>query len=184
MASENEPKSSAPSVLSQKLRTFCESKGSVRNVAEVLQITPQQLQKYVRGAQKPGADILAGLQRQGCNIDWLLDDEKPLGSFPKLQSPLSNAASGTDLPPSTPVDFEAAEFVLGRSLERAAPQFGATAEEVKSWRSGVEPPLDKLVRLTNLILFVATDGRLSIKVPPGFSTPSPAAVETRQLTGT
>lgn len=172
MASENEPISSGATLLGMKLRTFCEQNGSVRSVANALQITPQQLQKYVRGAQKPGSDILAGLKRQGCDINWLIDDSEPIGSaLPAAAPPAGGTASSSA---EAAIDFAAVELVLGRSLEKAAVNFGATAEEVQAWKAGAEPPLEKLARLTNLILFVATDGRLQIQIPPSMLPDSSA----------
>lgn len=141
-------------------------------------MTAQNLNGYLNGERRPGRAFISRLDRLGCDISLILHEDTAgaVSGEPKAQ-PTSRSACES-------IDFDAAELVLGRSLERASPQFGATPDEVRSWRSGTEPPLDKLVRLTNLILFVATDGRLSLReLSP--SSPRPANEESRQqLTGT
>lgn len=181
MASENEPISSYRNVLGQKLRTFCEFKGSVRTVAEALQITPQQLQKYVRGAQKPGSDILAGLQRQGCNIDWLLDDQKPLSSFSKFQAPaleeFSSHLEANECPPTMGSDHESLDWigiegVIGRKLEDIAYKFDATPQEVAVWRSGGAPRLNQMGKILDLVVTAAIGARAYAKMLSEIEAPT------------
>ncbi len=156
-------------------------------------MTPQNLNGYLNGERRPGRLFISRLSSLGYDISAILHpsthtalpeapsweaQEGPL-QVPSNESPRSNRAA------HPPLDIEAAEFVLGRSLERAAPQFGATPSEVQAWRAGAEPTLEQMVRLTNLVLFIATDGRLNLKVPSECPSSTPAVEESRhQLTGT
>lgn len=120
--------------------------GTLKAFAEALGMTPQNLNGYLSGGRRPGKAFISRLDRLGCDISLILHEDKA--------GDVSDQNKRAARPHCESIDFDAAEFVLGRSLERAAPQFGATPEEVSSWRDGTEPPLDKLVRLTNLILYV------------------------------
>lgn len=148
MSSENEPISSCKAVLGKKLRLFCEGKSSVKDVAEALKIKPQQLQKYVRGEQRPGSEVLAGLKRLGCDVGWLVDDEEPIGF-----SARPTVASLANNDPVTPLAFPAAQALLGLPLETYAPQLEATPHQVNAWAEGIAfPTIQQLALLFNLVV--------------------------------
>ncbi len=59
----------------QKLRAFGDSKlGSVKALAEALDMKPASLQSYLSGESKPGFNIIQKLYILGCDITWLIND--------------------------------------------------------------------------------------------------------------
>lgn len=143
--------------------------------ASLCGVTVTALQNYLGGRlpQPTQARTLAkGLDVQ---LSWLLEgigDQQTL--TPGVAERSASASATQQSAFIEPLNFAAIEMVLGRPLEEAAPTFGATADEVLAWKAGAEPPLEKLARLTNLILFVATDGRLQIQIPPSMLPGAPA----------
>lgn len=56
-----------------RIRIFAKRKyGTLKELANALEISPQQLHQYVSGSREPGAKILAKFLRIGCDINWLL----------------------------------------------------------------------------------------------------------------
>jgi transcriptional regulator with XRE-family HTH domain len=75
----------------ERMRLFAKRKyGTLKKLAEAMQISPQQLQQYISGHREPGSRILAKLLRLGCDVNWLLGGKESLESYKiyKLESEL------------------------------------------------------------------------------------------------
>ncbi|MCX7781983.1 MAG: helix-turn-helix transcriptional regulator, partial [Negativicutes bacterium] len=64
--------------------------GTLKKLAEAMNVSPQQLQQYISGKREPGSKILTRLLRLGCDINWLLGGKEALESYKiyKLESEL------------------------------------------------------------------------------------------------
>lgn len=63
--------------IGEKLRDFGISRfGSIKEFAEALDMSPPNLQQYLRGDREPGSPILQKLSELGCDLNWLLSDKK------------------------------------------------------------------------------------------------------------
>lgn len=63
--------------IGEKLRDFGISRfGSIKEFAEALDMSPPNLQQYLRGDREPGTPILQKLSELGCDLNWLLSDKK------------------------------------------------------------------------------------------------------------
>lgn len=68
--------------LGERLRFFAHKKyGSLKKLAEAMEITPQQLQQYISAKREPGSKILVKLLRLGCDLNWLLGGKESLESY-------------------------------------------------------------------------------------------------------
>jgi transcriptional regulator with XRE-family HTH domain len=65
-----------------RIRIFAKRKyATLKNLAEAMQISPQQLQQYISGNREPGSKILIRFLRLGCDINWLLGGAESLESY-------------------------------------------------------------------------------------------------------
>ena len=63
--------------IGQRMRIFAKRKyGTLKSLADIMEISPQQLQQYLSGKREPGAKILLKLMKAGCDINWILGEEK------------------------------------------------------------------------------------------------------------
>ncbi len=77
--------------LGERVRFFALKKyGTLKKLAEAMEITPQQLQQYISGKREPGTRILVKMLRLGCDLNWLLGGKESLESYKiyKLESEL------------------------------------------------------------------------------------------------
>lgn len=77
--------------IGERMRHFAKKKyGTLKKLAEAMQISPQQLQQYISGKREPGTRILAKLLRLGCDVNWLLGGKESIESYKiyKLESEL------------------------------------------------------------------------------------------------
>ncbi|MEW6702147.1 MAG: helix-turn-helix transcriptional regulator [Bacteroidota bacterium] len=77
--------------IGERMRHFAKKKyGTLKKLAEAMQISPQQLQQYISGKREPGSKILAKLLRLGCDVNWLLGGKESIESYKiyKLESEL------------------------------------------------------------------------------------------------
>ncbi|MEW6653088.1 MAG: helix-turn-helix transcriptional regulator [Bacteroidota bacterium] len=77
--------------IGERMRLFARKKyGTLKKLAEAMQMSPQQLQQYISGKREPGSRILTKLLRLGCDVNWLLGGKEPLESYKifKLESEL------------------------------------------------------------------------------------------------
>jgi hypothetical protein len=74
--------------ISDRLRKFAEYFGSIKDLAEALDMKPPAFQSYLSGRSVPGSNILVKLNSLGCNINWLLTGEGEM-----LKSEVSAAPS-------------------------------------------------------------------------------------------
>lgn len=89
--------------LGERVRFFALKKyGTLKRLAEAMEITPQQLQQYISGKREPGSRILVKMLRLGCDLNWLLGGKESLESYKiykletelkKLQNTLSQITS-------------------------------------------------------------------------------------------
>lgn len=65
-----------------RIRIFAKRKyGTLKKLANAMNISPQQLQQYISGKREPGSRILIKLLKLGCDINWLLSGTESLESF-------------------------------------------------------------------------------------------------------
>lgn len=65
--------------IGKRLREFAESKyGSIKSLAEAIEVKPPNLQKYLRDEREPGTATLIKLKKVGCDINWLLFGESEM----------------------------------------------------------------------------------------------------------
>ncbi|MCX7875781.1 MAG: helix-turn-helix domain-containing protein [Melioribacteraceae bacterium] len=77
--------------IGERIRIFAKKKfGTLKKLADEMQISPQQLQQYISGNREPGTRILLKLLRLGCDINWLLAGKESFESYKvyKLESEL------------------------------------------------------------------------------------------------
>ncbi|PJA96841.1 MAG: hypothetical protein CO129_04220 [Ignavibacteriales bacterium CG_4_9_14_3_um_filter_34_10] len=68
--------------IGQRIRVFAKRKyGTLKNLAEAISISPQQLQQYISGNREPGSKILIKFLRIGADINWLLSGNESIDSF-------------------------------------------------------------------------------------------------------
>jgi transcriptional regulator with XRE-family HTH domain len=68
--------------LGERVRFFALKKyGTLKKLAEAMEITPQQLQQYISGKREPGTRVLIKMLRLGCDLNWLLGGKVSLESF-------------------------------------------------------------------------------------------------------
>ncbi|MFA7288491.1 MAG: helix-turn-helix transcriptional regulator [Melioribacteraceae bacterium] len=68
--------------IGERMRLFAQRKyGTLKNLAEAMKISPQQLQQYISGKREPGSKILAKLLRLGCDINWILGGRESWESY-------------------------------------------------------------------------------------------------------
>lgn len=89
----------------ERMRFFAKKKyGTLKKLADAMQISPQQLQQYISSKREPGTKILAKLLRLGCDVNWLLGGKESVESYKiyklenelrKLQSSFSQIAELT-----------------------------------------------------------------------------------------
>ena len=64
----------------EKIKAFGKGQfGSVKGLAEAMGMLPQQLSTYISEVKKPGFDVLAKLKGLGCDMNWLIDENSPIG---------------------------------------------------------------------------------------------------------
>ncbi len=83
--------------ISNRLRVFAKRKyGTLKRLADAMDISPQQLQQYVGAKREPGAKMLSKLLKIGCDINWLLGGSETIESYKiyKLETKLRNYKSG------------------------------------------------------------------------------------------
>ncbi len=77
--------------IGERMRWFAKKKyGTLKKLAEAMNISPQQLQQYISCKREPGSRILAKLLRLGCDVNWLLGGRESIESYKiyKLESEL------------------------------------------------------------------------------------------------
>jgi transcriptional regulator with XRE-family HTH domain len=68
--------------IGQRIRIFAKRKyATLKNLAEAMNISPQQLQQYISGNREPGSRILIRFLKLGCDINWLLGGSESLESY-------------------------------------------------------------------------------------------------------
>ena len=80
--------------IGNRIRVFGKKKfGTLKKLAEAMQISPQQLQQYLSGKREPGSKILIKLLRLGCDINWLLGASETYESYKiyKLEKEIKEA---------------------------------------------------------------------------------------------
>ncbi len=68
--------------IGERIRIFAKRKyNTLKNLAEAMGISPQQLQQYISGNREPGSRILIKFLRLGCDINWLLGGSESFESY-------------------------------------------------------------------------------------------------------
>jgi transcriptional regulator with XRE-family HTH domain len=82
--------------IGERIRLFAKRKyGTLKKLADSMEISPQQLQQYISGKREPGSKILIKLLRLGCDINWLLGGRESIESYKiyKLENELRKLQS-------------------------------------------------------------------------------------------
>lgn len=59
--------------IGSRLKSYAKARcGSIKRLAEELEMRPDNLQKYASGRNEPGSKLLQQLAAHGCNVHWLL----------------------------------------------------------------------------------------------------------------
>ncbi|MBI9070325.1 MAG: helix-turn-helix transcriptional regulator [Melioribacteraceae bacterium] len=83
--------------IGQRIRMFAKRKyGTLKNLADEMEISPQQLQQYISGKREPGSKVLVKLLKLGCDINWLLGGSESIESYRiyKLETEIKKFHSG------------------------------------------------------------------------------------------
>ncbi len=68
--------------IGQRIRIFAKRKyNTLKNLAEAMDISPQQLQQYISGNREPGSKILIKFMKLGCDVNWLLGGSESIESY-------------------------------------------------------------------------------------------------------
>ena len=68
--------------IGERIRIFAKRKyGTLKSLADAMEISPQQLQQYISGRREPGSRILVKLLRLGCDVNWLLGGSESLETY-------------------------------------------------------------------------------------------------------
>lgn len=68
--------------IGERMRWFAKQKfGTLKKLADAMNISPQQLQQYISCKREPGSKILAKLLMLGCDINWLLGGRESIESY-------------------------------------------------------------------------------------------------------
>lgn len=69
-----------------KLRSWIESNfPKLNNFSSLMGIQQSTLSRYLKGEQKPGYEFLDKIRKLGCDLNWLLDDDKSLLKEPFIK---------------------------------------------------------------------------------------------------
>lgn len=82
--------------IGERMRWFAKQKfGTLKRLADAMEISPQQLQQYISGKREPGSRMLGKLLRLGCDVNWLLGGRESLESYKiyKLENELRRLQS-------------------------------------------------------------------------------------------
>ncbi len=75
-----------------RLRTFALSKcPSIKDFSELIGMEAGNVQKYLNNKRKPGTPLLKRLQKEGCDINWLLTGEGKMYANEKSGKSLDNS---------------------------------------------------------------------------------------------
>lgn len=83
--------------IGERIRVFAKKKyGTLKKLADAMNISPQQLHQYISGKREPGSKILIKLLKLGCDINWLLGGAESIESYKiyKLESELRKLQDG------------------------------------------------------------------------------------------
>ena len=136
----------------EKIKYFGKKRfGTVKVLAESLKMSPQQLAAYTNESRKPGFDILANLQRLGCNLNWLLDDDKTideLNYFINVKRKVEEKDSLNGF-----LDLSGAIELSRTPAPRLAQLLQVPEDVLEGWKDGsAVPSADQAVRFCNLIV--------------------------------
>ncbi len=68
--------------IGERIRIFARKNfGTLKKLAESIDMSPQQLQQYISGNREPGAKILLKLLNTGCDINWLLSGNEKIQTY-------------------------------------------------------------------------------------------------------
>jgi len=66
----------------EKIKAFAKKKfGSLTNLCEKIEMSTQQMWAYTSENSKPSYDVLVKLYQIGCDLNWLVDENKPINEF-------------------------------------------------------------------------------------------------------
>lgn len=124
--------------IAERLKQFAESIGTKSELARKLDMSPQQLNAYISGRSKPGADIIIKLKEIGCDTDWLLTGERSEASV-KQHQPAAKTIER--------LQYAVDRYFAGKPT-RLANQAGVPPSLITRWLNGeTTPNLNKLREL-------------------------------------
>jgi transcriptional regulator with XRE-family HTH domain len=94
----------------EKIKAFAKKKfGSLTNLCEKIEMSTQQMWAYTSENSKPSYDVLVKLYQIGCDLNWLVDENKPINEFFDNEMQKNSDYS---ISPFTPEQFEAIKGVF------------------------------------------------------------------------
>lgn len=139
-----------------KIKSFAKEKfGSDKLLAEALGMSPQQLAAYTAEKRKPGFEILQKLGGLGCDIPWLLDDDKTISELNNSFNPVKVTDEKKGC-----FDIDGAIELSNTPAPRLAQLMGVSPATLDTWRTGASTPtLEQLVNLFNLVVALGLSAR-------------------------
>ena len=139
-----------------KLKAFAQKKyGADKHLAAALGMSPQQLAAYTAEKRKPGFEILQKLAGIGCDISWILDDNKTID---ELNDSLTFAKSEPEI--NGILDLAGAIELSNTPAARMAQLIGVTPATLAAWQNGTAAPTpDQLAALFNQVVALALSAR-------------------------
>lgn len=133
--------------------------GSLKEFATRLEISPQHLSAYISGERKPTFDTFVKLRSLGADLNFLVDGNS-------TDSVTVDTGDATKIP----LAIDAAQMILGISLEIISPQLEATPSQVRQWSAGSAYPSPRqLALLFNLVAIAGVAARCG-----GHALPAPS----------
>lgn len=85
--------------MGERIRLFARRKfGTLKKLADAMEISPQQLQQYISGKREPGSRILMKFLKLGCDLNWLLGGRESNESYriQKLEARIKELTKGLE----------------------------------------------------------------------------------------
>lgn len=153
-----------------KLKAFAQKKyGADKHLAAALGMSPQQLAAYTAEKRKPGFEILQKLAWLGCNIPWILDDDKTIDELNNSFAIVKGESENNGF-----IDIPGALELSNTPASRLAQLLSVPAATLTAWQSGTEKPTtEQLANLFNLVVALGLSARTTsdkTEQPPAQAT--------------
>lgn len=154
-----------------KLKVFAQKKyGADKHLATALGMSPQQLAAYTAEKRKPGFEILQKLADLGCDISWVLDDNKNADELNNSFIFVKTKSENNGI-----LDILGALELSNTPAGRLAQLVGVSPATLDSWQQGTATPtVEELSRLFNQVVALALSSRHAATTPEAENPPAKA----------